>query len=68
VEVDISDSDVKWEFHRPTGPGGQNLNKSLSAVRLTHLPTGIVISCQRERHQHTNKMLALEMLKERLVE
>nr|CAH8841682.1 unnamed protein product [Trichobilharzia regenti] len=66
VEVDISDSDVKWEFHRPTGPGGQNLNKSLSAVRLTHLPTGIVISCQRERHQHTNKMLALEMLKERL--
>ncbi|TNN19233.1 Peptide chain release factor 1 isoform 1 [Schistosoma japonicum] len=67
VDVDISDDDLKWEFHRPTGPGGQNLNKSTSAVRLTHLPTGIIVSCQRERHQHTNKKHALGMLKEKLV-
>ncbi|CAH8480617.1 unnamed protein product [Schistosoma turkestanicum] len=66
VGVDISDDDLKWEFHRPTGPGGQNLNKSTSAVRLTHLPTGIVISCQRERYQHANKEYALEMLREKL--
>ncbi|CAH8509437.1 unnamed protein product [Schistosoma intercalatum] len=68
VDIDIPDNDLKWEFHRPTGPGGQNVNKSTSAVRLTHLPTGIVISCQRERYQHINKGLALDMLKERLHE
>lgn len=65
--IDISDDDLKWEFFRSSGPGGQNVNRTDSAVRLTHLPTGTVVGCQQERYQHLNKRLALELLKEKLL-
>ncbi|CAH8494635.1 unnamed protein product, partial [Dicrocoelium dendriticum] len=67
VSIDFHDDDLKWEFFRSSGPGGQHVNRTDSAVRLTHLPTGTVVGCQQERFQHINKRLALEMLKEKLL-
>lgn len=68
VEIDIPDTDIDMETHRATGAGGQHINKTDSAVRLIHRPTGIVAACQSERSQHANRDQALTMLKSRVFE
>ena len=68
VEVDIRPEDIKMDVFRSSGAGGQHINKTSSAVRLTHIPTGIVVACQNERSQFQNRDKALSMLKSKLVE
>ncbi len=63
VEIDLRDEDIEMEVFRASGAGGQHVNKTSSAVRLRHLPTGITVSCQQERSQHKNRATALKMLK-----
>jgi len=64
--IEISDSDLEWDMHTGTGPGGQHQQRSLTAVRVRHLPTGIEVNCQDNRSQHRNKGRALEIMKARL--
>jgi len=68
TEIKINPSDLRWEFYRASSQGGQNVQKVSTAVRVTHLPTGIVVSCEKERFQEQNRQIALKLLRTKLWE